>query len=104
MCDLTSDSKHIMKLFSVTDEKISIYIKHYKLLQTKNKMTTKTTTELLIQNKCIFRYSLNCATWAINRKVRRTPRLIASGAVHLSEVFFRSELKDGTCASSNSDT
>lgn len=101
MCDLTSDSKHIMKLFSVTDEKISIYIKHYKLLQTKNKITT---TELLIQNKCIFRYSLNCATWAINRKVRRTPRLIASGAVHLSEVFFRSELKDGTCASSNSDT
>ena len=100
MCDLTSDSKHIMKLFSVTDEKISIYIKHYKLLQTKYKMTT----ELLIQNKCIFRYSLNCATWAINRKVRRTPRLIASGAVHLSEVFFRSELKDGTCASSNSDT
>ena len=37
-------------------------------------------------------------------KVRRTPRLIASGAVHFSEVFFRSELKDGTCASPNSDT
>ena len=41
MCDLTSDSKHIMKLFSVTDEKISIYIKHYKLLQTKNKNNKK---------------------------------------------------------------
>ena len=58
----------------------------------------------LIKNIRIFRYSLNCITCKINRKVRRTPRLIASGAVHLSEVFFRSELKDGNCASPNSDT
>ena len=68
------------------------------------KITTKTTTKLLIKNICIFGYSLNCTTCAIHRKVRRTSHLIASGAVHLSEVVFRSELKDGTCASPNSDT
>ena len=67
------------------------------------KITTKRT-KLLIKNICIFGYSLNCTTCAIHRKVRRTPHLIASGAVHLSEVVFRSELKDGTCASPNSDT
>ena len=68
------------------------------------KITTKRRTKLLIKNICIFGYSLNCTTCAIHRKVRRTPHLIASGAVHLSEVVFRSELKDGTCASPNSDT
>lgn len=41
MCDLTSDSKHIMKLFSVTGEKIFIFIKESKLLQTKNKIFKK---------------------------------------------------------------
>ena len=68
----------------------------------KKKITTKM--KLLIKSICIFGYSLNCNTCAINRKVRRTSHLIASGAVHLSEVFFRGELKDGTCASPNSDT
>ena len=68
------------------------------------KITTKTTTKVMIKNICIFGYSLNCTTCAIHRKVRRTPHLIASGAVQLSEVVFRSELEDGNCASPNSDT
>ena len=68
------------------------------------KVTTKTTTKVMIKNICIFGYSLNCTTCAIHRKVRRTPHLIASGAVQLSEVVFRSELEDGNCASPNSDT